>query len=161
MKIHFSIKYFTQWGQNMAIVGNLPQLGANDPSKAVFMNFQWKENWSYVVDINATEPFELNYRYLLKDNNGLDNFEWGTDRAIMVDPAAQTDLYLCDTWNNPGAIENVFMTSPFHDVLLKDNYIPVKASLKKKYTHIFRVKAPLLKKGEGLCLVGNVKALGA
>ena len=108
MKFHFSIKYFTQWGQNMAIVGNLPQLGANDPSKAVFMNFQWKENWSYVVDINATEPFELNYRYLLKDNNGLDNFEWGTDRAIMVDPAAQTDLYLCDTWNNPGAIENVF-----------------------------------------------------
>lgn len=161
MKIHFSIKYFTQWGQNMAIVGNLPQLGENDPSKAVFMNFQWKENWSYVVEINSKEPFELNYRYLLKDNNGLDNFEWGTDRAIMVNPAAQNDLYLYDTWNNPGAIENVFMTSPFQDVLLKDNYIPVKASLKKKYTHIFRVKAPLLKKGEGLCLVGNVKALGA
>ena len=44
MKIHFSINYFTRWGQNMALSGTLPQLGGGDVSKAVYMNFQWREN---------------------------------------------------------------------------------------------------------------------
>lgn len=160
MRINFSIKYFTHWGQNMAISGSLPQLGENNPVKAVFMNFQWKENWSYTIDVDAQEPFEFSYRYLLKDSNGLDNFEWGTDRIIKVDPKTQQEIFLVDTWNNPGAVENVFMTSPFQEVLFKDNYIPVKTPNKVKYTHVLRVKAPLIKKGEGICVIGNVKALG-
>ena len=160
MKINFSIKYFTHWGQNMAISGSLPQLGEDNPAKAVFMNFQWKENWSYTIEVDAEEPFEFTYRYLLKDSNGLDNFEWGTDRVIKVDPKTQQEIFLVDTWNNPGAVENVFMTAPFQEVLFKENYIPVKTPNKVKYTHLLRVKAPLIKKGEAICVVGNVKALG-
>ena len=74
MKINFSIKYFTHWGQNMAISGSLPQLGEDNPAKAVFMNFQWKENWSYTIEVDAEEPFEFTYRYLLKDFLGMQLF---------------------------------------------------------------------------------------
>ena len=74
MKFNFSIKYFTHWGQNMAISGSLPQLGEDNPAKAVFMNFQWKENWSYTIEVDAEEPFEFTYRYLLKDFLGMQLF---------------------------------------------------------------------------------------
>jgi 4-alpha-glucanotransferase len=160
MRIHFSINYFTSWGQNMALSGTLPQLGGGDPAKAVYMNFQWRENWSYELEIKTKEPFEFQYKYIIRNSNMLDTFEWGEDRIVSVNPAVTEDLYLYDTWNNPGAIENVFMTSPFQDVLFKDNYENVLPKNIRKYTHIFRVKAPLLKPGEALCIVGNAKALG-
>lgn len=160
MKIHFSINYFTRWGQNMALSGTLPQLGGGDVSKAVYMNFQWRENWSLEIETENDAPFEFTYRYVLKDNNGLDNMEWGDDRKISVNPAEVQELWLNDTWNSPGAVENVFMTSPFQDVLFKDNYLPVKGKTPKKHTHVFRVKAPLLQQGEALCIVGDAKALG-
>ncbi|MBR4482914.1 MAG: 4-alpha-glucanotransferase, partial [Paludibacteraceae bacterium] len=160
MRIHFSINYFTAWGQNMALSGTLPQLGGGDPAKAVYMNFQWRENWSYELEIKTQEPFEFKYKYIIRNSNMIDTYEWGEDRIVSVNPAVTEDLYLFDSWNNPGAIENVFMTQPFQDVLFKNNYEKVPAKNTRKYTHIFRVKAPLLKPGEALCIVGNAKALG-
>lgn len=161
MKIHFEINYYTQWGQNMALMGSLPQLGGGDQSKAVFMNFQWRENWTYEVEVKSKELFEFTYKYLIKEGNGLDTVEWGNDRIIKVNPADTDDLWLSDCWNAPSAVENVFMTSPFQNVLFRDNYIPVASKAVKKYTHTLRVKAPTLKQGEALCVVGDVKALGA
>ncbi len=160
MHIYFNINYFTSWGQNMALSGTLPQLGGGDTSKAVYMNFQWKENWSYDLEIKGTEPFEFQYKYVLRNSNGIDTVEWGDDRIIKVDPSKTENIYLYDTWNNPGAIENVFMTSPFQNVLFKKNYESVPEKKKLKYTHILRVKAPLLKSGEALCVVGSCKSLG-
>ena len=51
MKIHFKLNYFTKWGQNIAIMGSIPELSNNDPSKALYMNFEWKEDWSLDIDV--------------------------------------------------------------------------------------------------------------
>ncbi len=160
MKIHFKLNYFTQWGQNIAIMGSIPELSNNDPSKALYMNYEWKEDWLLDIDVQRDAPFELTYKYVLKDTNGLDVLEWGDDRTILVDPLKDEHVYCYDSWNPAGAVENVFMTSPFQNVLFKENHIPVPATTPKKYTHIFRVKAPTLKKGEALCVVGGSKELG-
>lgn len=160
MKIRFSINYFTQWGQNMTITGSLPQLGGGDTTKAAYMNYQWRENWWLDIEVDAVEPFDFNYAYLIKNNNCTEDLEWGTDRTIHVNPAETKELVLIDSWNPTGAVENVFMTSPFQDVLFKDHYMPVKGKAVRKYTHIFRVKAPLLQPGEALCISGDAKALG-
>ncbi|HPG56084.1 MAG TPA: carbohydrate-binding module family 20 domain-containing protein, partial [Candidatus Enterocola sp.] len=161
MKLHFKISYFTHWGQNMAIIGSLPQLGENDSKKAALMNFQWREDWTYDLEIKSSTPLEFKYKYVLKDVNGIDSHEWGDFRTVKINPNEVNDLYLVDTWNAPSAIENVFMTSPFQDVLFRDNYIAVEAKETKKYTQIFKVKAPMLKHGEALCMVGDAKALGS
>ena len=49
---------------------------------------------------------------------------------------------------------------PFQNVLLKANHTNVTIKPPKKVTHIFRVKAPLLVKGQTLCLLGNNTILG-
>ena len=63
-------------GQNIAIMGSIPELSNNDPSKALYMNFAWKEDWSLDIDVQRDAPFELTYKYVLKDTNGLDVLEW-------------------------------------------------------------------------------------
>ncbi len=160
MKIHFNLNYFTKWGQNIAIMGSIPELGNNDSSKALYMNFQWKEDWMLDIEVDSKVAFEFTYRYVLKDSNGLDMPESGNDRTLKIDPSKEDDVFFFFIWNPEGAIENIFLTSPFKNVLFKQNRIPVPEPEVKKYTHIFRVKAPLLKKGEALCLVGNADALG-
>ena len=71
MKIHFKIPYYTQWGQRLLVSGNVPELGSGDITKALALNFQAKEDWSAEIEINKNEPFELNYKYILfNEQNG-------------------------------------------------------------------------------------------
>ncbi|HWR33427.1 MAG TPA: 4-alpha-glucanotransferase, partial [Chitinophagaceae bacterium] len=67
---------------------------------------------------------------------------------------------LLDTWNHAGEYENVFFSDAFRNVLLKSNPPKRKTTADKKYSHLFRVKAPLLKKNELLCLLGTGEVLG-
>jgi 4-alpha-glucanotransferase len=66
-------------------------------------------------------------------------------------------VLITDAWNHAGYFENAFYTEPFQNVLLKKNYTAVKVKEPKNFTHIFRVKTPLLAKGQTVCLLGASK----
>jgi 4-alpha-glucanotransferase len=70
------------------------------------------------------------------------------------------EIVLFDVWNSSSSIENTFYTEPFRNVLLKNNYTGVETITPKNTTHIFKVKAPLLSKGQVLCIIGSVPELG-
>lgn len=162
MKIHFKIPYFTQWGQQIFVCGNLPELGNNVPEKSFRLHFQNTEDWYGEIEIQQNEIFVLEYRYLLYEE-GTRHFthEWVEDRKIEIDPDKTEHLFCFDYWNAPGAIENVFFTAPFKKVFFNDNFnISRRKRSKKSYTHIFRIKAPLLKKNQVPCLIGDCKTLG-
>ena len=52
-----------------------------------------------------------------------------------------------------------FLAKPFQEVLLKNNTEVVAEPRKSFFTHEFRVKAPLLKADEQLCISGSDKYL--
>jgi len=161
MKIHFKIPYHTYWGQKLYVTGNIPELGNRILSKALPLHFQTPEDWYAEIDITEKSIIQFNYKYVLyNEQNDLFVEEWGDDRQLTLDPA-KTDHFFCiDLWNAPGNVENVFLSAPFQEVLLKQDFFTEKASVEKKFTHIFKVKMPLLKKTEALCLVGNCEVLG-
>jgi 4-alpha-glucanotransferase len=66
-----------------------------------------------------------------------------------------SELFVIDSWNQAGYIENAFYTAPFKKVLLAGNFTEVKTAAPKNPTHTFRVKAPMLAKGETVCLLGE------
>ncbi len=70
------------------------------------------------------------------------------------------EIQLTDTWNHAGEYENAFFSAPFNEVLLKANHPKNKAASDKDFTHIFKVKAPLLKKNEVVCLLGSDAKMG-
>ena len=121
MKIHFKIPFYTQWGQRLLVSGNIPELGSGDVTKALALNFQAKENWSAEIELNNNEPFELNYKYILfNEQNGQYSEEWDDDRTLKLDSSQMDHFFCIDVWNSPASLENVFLTTPFQNVLLKD-----------------------------------------
>lgn len=159
MRIHFKLPYFTHWGQRIYVTGNSEELGNNDFRKAFPLNFQGHEDWVGDLEIKPAKDQIISYKYILfNEGNGQFSEEWG-ERSIEINDLNAEHYFCFDVWNDAGSIENVFMTSPFQDVLLKDKF-PVKAvKSSRKYSHVFSVKAPLLREGEVLCLIGNCEEL--
>jgi 4-alpha-glucanotransferase len=132
-----------------------------DPSKSLSLNFQAPEEWTAEIKINSKVPFQLTYKYVLySEQNDQYVEEWGEDRHLNPDPSTVDHLFCQDVWNSPGSVENVFLTAPFQQVLLHHDHFKGKTDSDSKYTHLFKVKMPMLMKNEVICLIGDCEALG-
>lgn len=161
MKIHFRISYKTHWGEQIYVTGNVPELGNGDFKKALRLNYFDNENWEGETDIDTEKIDSLKYRYVIyNEQNGNYSEEWGNFRQIIKAGKNCDYLFCTDTWNAANAIENVFLTSPFRNVLLTDEHRIEITPLNENSTHIFRVQAPLLNKSEAVCITGNCSELG-
>lgn len=158
MKIVFYLRFHTKFGQSLAITGNLPVLGNNDPAGALPMSFLSDQLWQASIETDSSETDFLQYRYVFIDENGNAEKEAEKERFVQI-KKAKHDLLLIDTWNAPALYENSFNTAPFKEVFFKDSK---KLKLKKNdsYTHQFKIKAPLLSSEETVCLLGSSEILG-
>lgn len=158
IKIHFFIRYGTQFGESLLLSGNIPQLGADSPEAAVVMNYLNDTYWSYDLELDSFSselPDSIQYKYLFKDKSGRITEEWDDSKRIELKKITAEEIYAIDTWNFPGQYENAYLTSPFQEVLLSPPRLPEKDSPYRGNTHIFKVKAPLLQKGETMALLGS------
>jgi len=154
MTIHFYVRFHTQYGQLLAVTGNIEALGNHDVEKAFTLNHLNNDFWHGTIETDFPESGAIHYNYLLKNEDGFRVFEWG-DRVIDGNKLPSVSaLQLVDTWNHAGEFENVFYSDPFQQVLLQD-HSRSKAKQPKKFTHLFKVKAPLLNRHEVVCLLGN------
>jgi 4-alpha-glucanotransferase len=96
----------------------------------------------------------------LRNANGSSVQDWGADRAINPASFKQKEILIIDSWNDAGAVENAFYTEPFKNVLLRANHTEVRVPATPGTTHTFKIKAPLLLKGQTLCVIGSCTALG-
>ncbi len=160
MKLRFYLRYHTQFGQHLFISGNTDELGNSDPAKAVPLNYVNDEFWSVEFEVKKkTLKKSISYNYNLKNEDGEWLQEWGSGRRIKISRRGLQELQIVDTWNNTADYENVFYSDAFRKVLLKSDYKNGKINCDKNYTHVFRVKAPLLNKNEVVCLLGNGERL--
>ncbi|HEX9511568.1 MAG TPA: 4-alpha-glucanotransferase [Puia sp.] len=158
VKIEFYLRFFTHPGQSVSISGNIGVLGLDDPEKAWPLQYLNGEFWHGTLLLEEPVTSPLRYHYVLRNEDGTITEEWGDDRVLEEPGAGVEEIQTIDTWNYAGEFENVFFTAPFRQVLLA--HPPNKgAKTKGPVSHIFKVKAPLLKKEEVLCLSGNGKAL--
>ncbi|RFM26553.1 4-alpha-glucanotransferase [Deminuibacter soli] len=158
MQITLQLRFHTEYGQSLYVTGNHPLLGNNDPAQAVPMQYFDKEQWQAVLQLSeadlAGEP--IRYRYLLKEKDGSTEYDFSNDKVLNLantGNAALTVIY--DFWNYGGYYENAFYTEPFQEVLLKPNETNIPVAQQEGFTHWFRIKAPLLAKGQAVCMLGN------
>lgn len=159
MTIHFYVRFHTQYGQLLSVTGNVEALGNGDAEKAFTLNHLNNDFWHGTIETDFPESGAIRYNYIFTNEEGFRLYEWG-ERTIEPGQASHAiHLQLVDTWNHAGEYENVFYSDPFQEVLLSE---PAKAKTKqpKKFTHQFKVKAPLLAKHEALCLLGNTTDTG-
>lgn len=155
IKLQFYLRFHTRYGQSLHITGNIDELGNNDTGKAISLNYLNDEYWHVTLEINReTAPSKIRYKYFLRNEDGERIHEWGNDRLLSSLHKDTEEVQVTDTWNHAGEFENAFFTAPFDNVLLKGEHTKGKAGSDKQHTHIFRVKAPLLKKNEVIVLCG-------
>ena len=161
MKLIFRLRFHTQVGQTLFITGNHEILGGGRAMQAVPLQYLDAEFWQAILDLPDDVPDALiTYNYILRNTDGSSVQDWGGDRVIHPASFKQNEILIIDSWNHAGAVENAFYTEPFQKVLLKVNTSEARVSAPPGATHTFRAKAPLLLKGQVLCLSGNCTALG-
>ena len=159
MTLHFYVRFSSHFGQTLYLSGNCNALGNDHFSSAVALNYLNEEFWQGTVHFSdPSDLVELQYRYLLKENEGIQISEGFDDRTIQMSEYTG-DLVFIDTWNNTGDIGNAFFTQPFQQVIAQFKIPSYKTKLNKYFTHEFRIKAPFLKAGEVIFITGSGKAL--
>jgi len=158
----FQLRYHTQPGQSLWLSGNHALLGDEDAACAVPMEYLDGEFWrvSFAFAPGAAPDAEIVYHYILREADGSVTHDAGRDRVINPAAFEVKDVRVIDSWNDPGFVENAFYTEPFSQVLLSPNQTGVSVPAPPNPTHCFKVKAPLLAKGQTLCLLGNRASLG-
>ncbi|MFL5787834.1 MAG: 4-alpha-glucanotransferase, partial [Flavisolibacter sp.] len=115
------------------------------------------ELWHTSIEIDPASTEEIHYRYLFINEFGEKKREGERSRILDL-KKVKGDVVFIDGWNDDSYYENVFFTAPFKEVFFKHGK---KQKVKKTddFTHIFKVKAPLLDQNECVCLLGSDEKL--
>ncbi|HZK64671.1 MAG TPA: 4-alpha-glucanotransferase [Puia sp.] len=163
MKLHFYLRFYTKPGHALYVTGNIPELNPDSVQKqegGLLMQYMNTEFWQLTVDLMNKPHHPIQYHYRLQMEDGSIVSEWGSDREIPVSQKSATEIQTIDTWNYAGEYENAFYTAPFLNILLPRHNKKSGARTPKQFTHIFKVKAPLLTASQCICLSGSGEGLG-
>jgi 4-alpha-glucanotransferase len=159
MRIQFYLHFRTSFGQSLWISDN-GALGTDLIKGAIPMTYLNEEFWVANIKIDKEEASSFHYKYILRNENGEIIPEFGKDRLVDVPGHGVKEVQLIDTWNHAGEYENVFYSAPFANILLKRPSSKSPAKRKARFTHVFKVKAPLMRNSECVCIGGSAKTLG-
>ena len=159
MTITFQTNYHTHWGQQIMVVGSIPELGNWDSQKGLCLDHKESGNWAKTFPIQrGTKQFE--YKYILVDDaNNILEKEWGTNRICSIDD--HHNVALRDVWRAKQHPENGFYNTAFLDVLFKPKKFRAKALKKTDKSLLrFQIQAPRIQANEQLCILGSIPELG-
>lgn len=165
MTITFQIHYLTKWGQQLAIVGNVPELGSGNEQQAQVMQYIGGGYWRISIPFKKA-PSNLEYKYLIKDDSTLSAFsaEWGNRRKLRISRAAGEHLFLKDSWRAIDHPENAFYTAAFEKVIFKPQATYKSISVAPDELRLsirFQMRAVQVPAGLQLALLGSLPELGS
>jgi 4-alpha-glucanotransferase len=169
MKITFTIRCHTEWGQQLSVAGSRPELGEWDTAKAARMNYFPGDRWETELTFPDGEGLSFEYRYIIRQARGNLLWEGGDNRRFSL-PLPGGDggrvtgrVELRDVWRRPSDPESVLLTSAFCDVIFKRETHPTPASACPRARTVLRVQvaASRIADKHVLCVAGNIPALGS
>jgi 4-alpha-glucanotransferase len=162
MRFVFRLRFHTHGGQSIWLTGEHPLLGSGRPERAFPLRYLNEEFWEGFLNFptNSVPDAGIVYNYLLRNPDGSFVQDWGNDRRIRADFLDAAEVLIVDSWNDASFVENAFYTELFKDVLLRGNFAGSNPPGVTKVTHTFRVKSPLLAKGQVICMLGNGPRFG-
>ena len=106
MILNFYLRFSTALGQSLYVSGSHTAMGADDVTKALPLQYFNNEFWQGQVELpeESLTPIDLQYRYILKTQDGNQVIEWGDDRVIEITKNQVKEYTLIDTWNHAGDV---------------------------------------------------------
>lgn len=92
VEVTFTVNgYVTQWGQEMYVVGDAPELGNWNPANAVKLNWVDSDTWSGPVTFTSSAGQSVAFKFIVRQN-GNTTWENGSNRSYTV-PSSGTGSY--------------------------------------------------------------------
>lgn len=159
MIVSFHIEYRTNWGEEVRILGSIPELGSNDPVLAVPLQTADGVNWHIEKEIQIPADKTLKYKYCIYQDGKVLRSEWNFfPRSIHLPGNNEKKYRVRDCWKNIPDQQH-FYTSAFTESLIAHSKTGEKP---KEYAKglIIKAYAPRITEGYCLAISGNQKELG-
>ncbi|MFZ4548232.1 MAG: 4-alpha-glucanotransferase [Bacteroidales bacterium] len=167
MLVQFQIIYKTHLGQELVLVGSIPELGENSVENAKKMTLLDPDSglWAYSTELEGISGFS--YRYFVKDDN-FNTFidEWGANRVCKPANIQEQSVLLLDRWRAKSDPDYALHSAAFINAILKQGQIfklptvksgePVNAVIVRFKPNVIRIKP-----AHKVAVCGSAKSLGA
>lgn len=159
MILFFNIEYRTSWGEEVEVTGNIPELGNDQPGKAVPLHTVDGIHWTAEVEFKAPGNGIVNYNYQIGCNGKVTRTEWNSlPRTLHVSGSGKKSWRILDCWKNIPE-QQYFYTSAFTESLLAHNKRSAAVKSHKQGV-LIKAYAPCIDGDHCLGICGNQEPLG-
>lgn len=101
MTLIFNIEYRTSWGEEVRVLGSIPELGNNQPDKATPLHTVDGIHWTAEVDIQIPGNGSVEYSYHIYRDGRTIRTEWNSlPRILHVADNPKKVYRIEDCWKN-------------------------------------------------------------
>lgn len=157
MKLKLSIRYRTQWGEALHVVGGIPALGNGNHAVAPVMSLEGDDLWTLTLDL-PDDTGDFVYEYIVRAGGGTVRREWHGQRLMSrgngVDVFVVNDRWQDQPWDKP------YYASAFTDCI-NNRAARQAAVVPVPGTVTLKVSAPMVRPGQVVAVCGETAALGS
>ncbi|MDE5711368.1 MAG: 4-alpha-glucanotransferase, partial [Bacteroides sp.] len=159
MTLSFNIEYRTNWGEEVRVLGSIPELGNNLPEEALPLHTVDGIHWNTDVDVQAPKSGVIEYCYHIYQDGKAIRTEWNSlPRSLHVSGGAKKSYRITDCWKNLPE-QQYFYTSAFTESLLAHRERTAASKACKKGL-LIKAYAPCIDGDHCLAICGNQPLLG-
>uniref|UniRef100_A0A0D6QV62 4-alpha-glucanotransferase n=1 Tax=Araucaria cunninghamii TaxID=56994 RepID=A0A0D6QV62_ARACU len=181
ISLRFRLPYYTQWGENLAVCGSDPGLGAWDVKKALrLVPHHHGDVLFWHGTLTVAEDFSCEYNYcVVDDQRNVLKWESGKRRSFSlpegIPDGGAVDIY--DLWRDGSAPESLLSRSAFRKAIFcqdqnevniedfkaninQDHFPRENFNMQDSVLVRFRICCPQMENGKFVCLTGSASALG-
>jgi len=107
-KITFQMKYNTQPGEDLGVIGSISELGSWDQNRALRMNWNDGNIWKASINYDFNREKEFEFKYIFIENGRVKRWEDGNNRKLeftqlknLIEPKIKEE-YIVEFKNNNG-----------------------------------------------------------
>ena len=156
MTLVFRVAYATVMGESLWLEMTLRE-GAKLFRQMLPMKWKDADHWELKVAAKLEKGGRLEYRYVLKREDGLELAEWGGMRLWSGGEGSMLRVAFLDDWRSAGSDDRVYEAKVFEVV---DPHPRQLAEDAASGNHEFRLHMTRLPEGAVPCVIGGADALG-
>ena len=157
MKLHFSVEYHTEWGQQVCVQITRHRKMGKDLTELVHLDTQDGYIWKGEAFYNNTEAQTFSYHYIIYEGDSVLRSEWNIVPRTFNASSNHVFIF-SDSWRDVPFCNHLYSTAYAHCMGVHAAKQPRLAYFDK--TLVFRVQAPQLCSGQVLALTGSIPQLG-
>ncbi|WP_321518254.1 4-alpha-glucanotransferase [uncultured Bacteroides sp.] len=159
MILSFHIEYRTNWGEEVRILGSVPELGSYEEEQAVPLHSVDGINWSLSKEVQNPTDGVIKYSYYIYKDEVLVRKEWDSfPRRIHISSAQNIVYRNLDAWKNVPD-QQQFYSSAFTECLLARKH-GEQQNVNNNKTLVIKAYAPRIGSNYALAISGNQPSLG-